>query len=364
MMKKLTKPVVKKVIKSVLLLLPFLFFESWFYKIICLILMAVVWREELRAKHKWLFRGVLIALFVGLFWVLPRYRYNTSDRVRLIYQDENYNPVHPPVSHYLFNVFFPEEELCNFAIAGARCVPEEMPIAGWLVEEFKFEDERGNIRNFANCFRRMNWDGEFMMSGITSQMANMMGMEETRSVYLITPEDYDQSKTYPVVFFMHGFMGNWKLYTSILKEMDDRVVCCVGTRDWSGLFKNKDIGDLFEHQIPFIKKMGVNVDENNVHIIGLSNGGTAADVAYRDFSNKFKSITYLSTGINQTYRIPSKVLFIGGGKDHSSGSLPRAYKALKANGNPTDMYWKDDQTHFIFVNEADEIVDFLNRNID
>ena len=105
MMNKLTKPVVKKVIKSVLLLLPFLFFESWFYKIICLILMAVVWREDLRAMHKWLFRGVLIALFVGLFWVLPRYRYNTSDRVRLIYQDENYKSCSPSGESLSFQCF-------------------------------------------------------------------------------------------------------------------------------------------------------------------------------------------------------------------------------------------------------------------
>ena len=353
----------KNLILSVLLLLPFLFFESWFYRIIFLILAAVVWRENLRAVHKWLYRGVLIALFAGLFMVLPRYRYNTNDRVRLIYQDENYNPVHPPVSHYLFNVFFPEEELCNFAIVGARLLPEKLLVAEWLVKEFKYEDERGNIKNFTRGFRRLNRDGVFMMSGITSQMANMVGLKETRSVYLITPEDYDESKSYPVVFFMHGYMGNWKLYTSMLKELEDCVVCCVGTRDWSGLFKKKDIGDLFTNQIPFIKNMGINVDEDNVHIIGLSNGGTASDVAYKSFSKKFRSITYLSTGINQAYRIPSKVLFIGGGKDRSSSSLTRAHRTLKANGTSTDIYWKDDETHFIFVNQVDEIVDFLNRNI-
>lgn len=353
----------KKIILSVLFLISFLFFESWFYKIIFLILEAIVWRQHLRSVHKWVYRGVLIALFAGLFIVLPRYRYNTNDRVRLIYQDENYNPTHPPISHYLFNVFFPEEELCNFATVGARMIPEKMPIAGWLVEEFRFEDERGNIKNFSKGFRRLNLDGTFMMSGITSQMANMMGMKETRSVYLITPKDYDESESYPVVFFMHGFMGNWKLYTSILKELDDCVVCCVGTKDLSGLFQKKDIEGLFANQIPFIKNMGINVDENNVHIIGLSNGGTASEVAYNCFSEKFKSITYLSTGINQSYPISSKVLFVGGGMDHSSFSLPGAYNALKANGTPTDIYWKDEETHFILVNQVDEIVDFLNRNI-
>jgi hypothetical protein len=57
------------------------------------------------------------------------------------------------------------------------------------------------------------------------------------------------------------------------------------------------------------------------------------------------------------------VLLIGGGKDHSSGSLRGAYRALKGNDTKTDIYWDDEETHFILVNHTDKIIDFINRNI-
>ena len=202
-----------------------------------------------------------------------------------------------------------------------------------------------------------------MMSGTTSQMFNMMGIDNTQSVYLIEPKKYDKNKQYPVVFFMHGYLGNWKLYTGLFKDLENYIVLCVGTKTWSGIYTSKDIGLLFSKQIPFLENMGYKVDKNQLHIIGLSNGGSAVNVAYNEFSNKFKTITFISTGIYQTYPISSKVLLIGGGKDRSSGSLCGAYRKLKNNGTKAEFFWDNDETHFIMVNKADEIIDFLNKNL-
>ena len=77
----------------------------------------------------------------------------------------------------------------------------------------------------------------------------------------------------------------------------------------------------------------------------------------------FKTSIFISTGIHQTYPISSKVLLVGGGKDHSSGSLRSAYRTLKNNGTKTDLYWDDEDTHFILVNQTDEIINFVNRNL-
>ena len=162
---------------------------------------------------------------------------------------------------------------------------------------------------------------------------------------------------------MHGFLGNWKLYTGILKGLEDCIVLCVGTKTWSGIYTKHDINSLFAKQIPFLENLGYKIDENNLHIMGLSNGGSAVNVAYNNFSNKFKTITFISTGLNQTYPISSTVLLIGGGKDHSSNSLHSAYRTLKSNGTETDLYWNDEDSHFIFVNQADEIIRFMNKNL-
>lgn len=352
-----------KAFKTIILGVLFLFFASWFYKIVVLMLLAYLWRTEIMAKKEWGYKAVMGVLLVAMFYVLPRFRYNTSDRVQLIYQDKKGNPEYPPITHYLVNVFLPEEEVCNFGIWGARIVPKVIPLANWILEEFNYDDKKGNIGNFYRPFNRLNRDGLFMMSGTTSQVCNMIGIDNTQSVYLIKPKNYDENKEYPVVFFMHGFLGNWKLYTGVLKGLEDCIVLCVGTETWSGIYTMHDINTLFTKQIPFLENLGYKVDKNSLHIMGLSNGGSAVNVAYNGFSNKFKTITFISTGIHQTYPISSKVLLIGGGKDHSAGTLQGAYRTLKNNGGKTDLYWDDEETHFILVNQTDEIINFLNKNL-
>lgn len=352
-----------KKIKTIILTILFLFFTSWFYKTIMLMLLAFTWRKEIKTIRPWAFKATLGVLAIILFCVTPRYRYDNGDRVRLIFQDKDGKPELPPLSHWLVNVFLPEEEICNIGIWGARIAPEFIPTAGWILEEFDYDDEKGNISKFMRPFSRLNWNGQFMMSGTTSQVFNMAGIGNTQSVYLIKPKNYDEDKKYPVVFFMHGYLGNWKLYQGVLRGLEDCIVLSVGTKTWSGIYTGQDINALFTKQIPFLENLGYKVDKNNLHIIGLSNGGSAVNVAYNGFSNRFKTITFISTGISQTYPIRSKVLLIGGGKDHSSGSLRGAYRTLKLNGTKTDIYWDDDETHFILVNKTDEIIEFINRNL-
>ena len=352
-----------KVVKTILLTLLFLFFASWFYKVITLMLITLVWKDNIKTLKPWSYKATIVALLIATFCVLPRYRYNTNDRVRLIYQDRTGNPKLPPLTHYLINIFLPEEEICNIGIYIARLSPKNIPLAGWILEEFKHDDKKGNIHNFYRPFKQLNRSGIFMMSGTTAQVCNMMGMDDTQSVYLIEPKHYDKDKEYPVVFFMHGFLGNWKLYTGLLKDLDNCIVLCVGTRTWSGIYTKKDINELFTKQIPFLENMGYKVNKSQLHIMGLSNGGSAVNIAYNEYPNHFKTIIFISTGIHQTHPIASKVLLIGGGKDHSSGTLCSAYHKLRRNGTKTDLFWDNEETHFILVNQADEIINFVKKNI-
>ena len=50
-------------------------------------------------------------------------------------------------------------------------------------------------------------------------------------------------------------------------------------------------------------------------------------------------------------------------KDHSSGSLRGAHRTLRSNGTKTDICWDDEETHFILVNQTDEIINFVNKNL-
>ena len=352
-----------KLFKSCLLAVLFLFFVSWFYKVIVLMLLAVVWRAELRQWRSWGVKATFGVLLIALFVVMPRYRYNSSDRVRLIYQDKEYSPMLPPVSHYLFNVFFPEEELFNMGLWAARLTPKDIfPAADWLVDEFKYEYHRGTTDRFTTPYRRLNRRLLFPMSGITAQLGYQYKIDDYRSVYLITPRHYDKTKSYPVVFFMHGYLGNWKNYAGVLQDLENCIVLCVGTRDWEGKYTSADIKSLFTHQLPFLERLGYKVDTDNLHIIGLSSGGSASNIAYSGYSSRFKSIAFLSTGISHTYHIPSEVLLIGGKLDNSSGSMPGAYNALKNNGTKVDWYWGEEDTHYLLLTQTDSVVQFLNRH--
>ena len=77
-----------KIILTTLLVVLFLLLASWFYRILVLMLLARVWRERIKEVSPWAFKAVMCVMVVGLFVTLPRYRYDTSDRVRLIYQDK------------------------------------------------------------------------------------------------------------------------------------------------------------------------------------------------------------------------------------------------------------------------------------
>ncbi len=358
--------IMKRIIKiflTTLLVLLFLLLASWFYRLIVLMLLAVVWRKQMNRLRPWVFKVTMVVILTGLFVSLPRYRYDTNDRVRLIYQDKEGNPKLPPLSHWVFNALFPEEEICNAGIVGGALLPDLVPIGGHILKDFRRDLWQGKIFNFYAPYSKLNWSLNFPMSGTTAQLFREMGVDNEQSVYVIRPKDYDEDKEYPVVFFMHGYLGNWKLYNGILKDLDNCIVMGVGTRDLSGIFTHKDISELFTRQLPFLEKLGMKPDKDNLHIIGLSNGGSAVNVAYNSFSRKFKTITFISTGIHQTYPIRSKVLLIGGGKDPSSGSIPGAYNRLKRNGTAVDKYWQEDEGHFILVNDRNEIVDFLNKNI-
>ena len=65
-----------KIIKTILLITAFFFFASWFYRLLMLIILAKVWREEIALKNHWYYRLAILVLIFGLIYTLPRYRYN------------------------------------------------------------------------------------------------------------------------------------------------------------------------------------------------------------------------------------------------------------------------------------------------
>lgn len=349
------------------------------YKTIVLMLLTFVWRKKIArwcifsrrrwgrlvARHSW---KVLMAVLVVQLWTaLPRYRTGSDDRLQLYYLNEQGERVSTPVGHWLFNALLPEEEITNLGVWCARNgigLAEQFGIGGSIMEQFRNDDARGRIYNFYAPYRELDVRGLSLVSGTTSQAFNNFGIgEKTKSVYVLRPDNYNKEKAYPVVFFCHGYLGNWKLYQGLFAGMDDCFVVSCGTEGLSGIFSHDDINGLLNNIIPMLEREGYKINHEALHLIGLSNGGTACEVAQSSFPNRFKSITYISTGISHTGKTRSTINLIGGGKDPSSSTMYPAYRALKKNGTDANILWYDDESHFVFVNQVSEIMSFIMHDV-
>lgn len=366
-------------VKTAVLMLVLCFVASLEYQTLVMMLLLFVWRKKISrwcvfsskkwgrtvARHSW---KLLMALLVVQFWIaLPRYRMGSDDRLQLYYVSEQGERVSTPISHWLFNALVPEEEVMNLGVWGARyggSLLEKFGIGGGMAEQFKNDDAQGKISNFYKPYRSLDLKGLSLVSGTTSQIFNDFGIRSrTKSVYVLRPTSYDAEKTYPVVFFCHGYLGNWKLYQGLFAGMDDCFVVSCGTEGLSGIFAYDDISGLLNQIIPMLEREGHKINHEALYLVGLSNGGTACEVAQSSFPNRFKSITYISTGIHHTSKTRSTINLIGGGKDPSSSTMYPAYRTLKKNGTKANILWYDDESHFVLINKVGDIMSFIMHDV-
>lgn len=363
------------VVKTLILLLMLWFVASLEYKTIVMMMLTFVWRKRIMrwcifsrkkwgrmvARHSW---KVMMALLAAQLWIsLPRFRTGSDDRLQLYYLNDQGERVSTPVSHWLFNVLVPEEEIMNLGVWSARFgggIAERLGIGGTMMEQFRDDEAQGKIDNFYAPYRNLDIKSLSLVSATTSQAFNDLSIgSKTKAVYVLRPTNYDKEKYYPVVFFCHGYLGNWKLYQGLFTGMDDCLVVSCGTKGLSGIFSHDDISGLLNDIIPMLEREGYKINQGAVHLIGLSNGGTAGEVAQSSFPNRFKSITYISTGIHNTGKTKCTINLIGGGKDPSSSTMYPAYRTLKKNGTKANILWYDDESHFVLVNKVSEIMSFI-----
>ncbi len=357
----------RKIIYSLIYLGLSYFVISYFYKVVFIALAIFVWREQIKERFKYFTYAFWSLLLLSLFLTMPRYRYNCDDRVRLIYQDEQFRPKNPPLYQYLINVFLPEEEGVNLAIK-ASALSAKTSIFTWVGERFQrqFKDDVNNglMGNYTKPYEELKDLFENPASGFVPQFFNQFHLgKRQRAVYVISPNDYDPNRSYPVVFYCHGFLGNKKVMQGSLINLKNCIVLCPATRGWSGIFTKADIAELFTKQLGFLESLGYKVDRNKLHLIGLSNGESAANQAYQHFSKKLKSISFIACSPHQTYKVSSKINLIGGGIDAASKAQPYLSRKMKQNGNDVALFWKPEYNHMLLLHQTEEIYKLLNERL-
>lgn len=365
----------KKLIVTVFLVVAWACFATLFYETLIVALILRLWWKELKG---WLaeldlipvrFRPYAAKALFGILalcvWMgMPRWCIDSGDRVRLVYLDGKGEAKHPPLLQYVANMLVPEEEVVNFGIRNVS-VAKFMGIGSSLMRQANDDATHGKIRNFLSPYD--NLCTENPMSGVYAQAFHDILGSKGRAVYICEPKGDQNVKwsknngfKYPLVVFCHGYLGNWKLYQGVWKDLNNCIVLSIGTRDLSGIFTQSDIKEIFDFYIPALERMGYHIDHRQIHLMGLSNGGSViVSAMHSSYAKNFKSITTVSCNLDGLKRVPCQVNFIGGGKDNSSCRMPGQYRQLRAMGVDAGIFFKEDENHFILVNKRKDIIDFL-----
>lgn len=371
----------KRIIAIILFVAFFLFVATWYYRMILLLLaVTVFWRKSIRQwmtshNHPRLYAIVVAILVVEVLLFMPKpYSFG---RVKLYYQDEQGKRTHAPLLQCVCNALLPEEEIMNVGMHATllgKYVGYSSKLYGESYSEYYAPKgmgqqcidaavRHGHIFEFYAPYSALERNFNTPMSGTYAQAFYQKGIQKSHSVYVIRPKHYDSSKTYPLVVFCHGDLGNWQLYNGIWRDLENCIVLSIGTDDWSGKFHKKEIDGIFTRQIPFLQSLGYKIDMDQLHLIGLSNGGSACRIAYERHGNKFKSISGISAVPSPNPDAGKRKCMVNllGGNDCSI--YPQYEKQYKAMGMDAACYYEPKDNHFFAVNHRKEMIAFLNKRM-
>lgn len=355
------------------LIVLFFILASLQYKVICVLILALVNKGRIKEwyivrNHRWFYPIILVALTVAFALSLPNYF--QRGRTRLEYIDQSGKQMSIPLDAYVSNVVFPEIEIMNAGILGTAFFPIQSAtvsghkIGGGLLSDAKQDFWKGKLISFYTPFLQLRLHGSDPGSAAIGQFLNEKLGRKYDPIYITYPRHWNKGEEYPLVVFCHGYLGNWEMYQGLLSSLDNCFVLSIGTKDLSGLFKNSDISAIFTRYIPYLLDKGIKIDKQAIHLIGLSNGGTAANYALNSYSGRFKSITFLSTGCHTIKYAKSRILLVGGANDSSSSSLPGAKKALDQCGTDCRLLYIKDTDHFLMATNRKEMIQFLKEGMD
>ena len=123
------------------------------------------------------------------------------------------------------------------------------------------------LRRVAGAYRQNDLALESPMSGVVPQALSRYFGEDTKAAYVIKPKGYDSRRDYPVLFFPRGDMDNCKLYTGMLRNIEDAIIVCVGTDNTSGVLSPTEFEQIKARFIPMLRDLGLNPDLSQISVI-------------------------------------------------------------------------------------------------
>lgn len=206
-----------------------------------------------------------------------------------------------------------------------------------------------------------------------SSIYNEMAALNFRSChyYHYIPANLDRTKPSRTLVFLHGSGGNFKAYVWLLSKMADRIGCTIiapsfGLGNWEKAGADEAITaairDAGQHAA---------IDPDQIHLMGLSNGGKGVCLAESHAGPRFRSLIFLSAVFHNKIE-PEDVarrfnqrpaLIISGDRDDR---VPWAYvndyaSRMEGAGMQVTRHRMDGEDHFLFFRRSDEVLELLTK---
>lgn len=192
--------------------------------------------------------------------------------------------------------------------------------------------------------------------------------------YVYIPAGLDRKKPAPVLVFFHGSGGNWKAYLWILAQVADRCgLVVIAPTFGTGAWREPETSNRLAAALHAAKRY-VALDEQQLHVAGLSNGGRAVSELLAAGQPAFRSYVFISPVFDDAalrQRSPSqpgrrdKVLILTGPLDER---VPVDYVRQRATGlgqtgAQVELVEEPGADHFLMFSHRGRVIDLLANHL-
>ena len=185
------------------------------------------------------------------------------------------------------------------------------------------------------------------------------------------PAHVDRTKPTPALVFLHGSGGNFKAYVWLLSKIADELgITLIAPSFGMGNWEKKGGCEAITRAIADAGKHAA-IDPDQIHLMGLSNGGKGLCLAESTDGPKFRSLIFLSAVFHSRIRPaelaarlqPRRILVLSGGSDDR---VPWDYVCdyadkLKAGGLDVTTRLFDNGDHFLFFRQRAEVLKVVSE---
>jgi pimeloyl-ACP methyl ester carboxylesterase len=167
-----------------------------------------------------------------------------------------------------------------------------------VIDPILTQSGASRLRNLSGeIYRELGQDRDFrtLGSAMPEVYAGLCGFQPSAGqVFVYAPKTPKPLEARPALVFFHGSGGNFKAYCWVLAELARRLDCVLiapssGMGNWDGQQSRAALASALE-----AGSRVAAIDRNQIHVIGLSNGGRAVSQLGASSQGEIKTLTFIS----------------------------------------------------------------------